>query len=251
MLIDMMNIPLRLAVFLLVATFVGGATGKSHAGDQQPLTVVELYTSQGCSSCPRADAYLGELADRAERERLLPLSFHVDYWDYLGWKDPYSSRKNSDRQRLYAQYMEQRYVYTPQMVIQGTYQVTGSDRASVDHAIMAAGKKKPLDITMRKEGNDIIVSLPGLSTTVNANLFVVLYDDAHTTKIKRGENRGEELENRNVVRYLKKVAHWKGSASEIPFTLPVSKDGRRDGCAVLLQSADTGHILGAQKIQLN
>src|ERR1700761_1429646 len=107
---------------------------------------VELFTSQGCSSCPPADAQLGKLCDRPD---IVALSFHVDYWDYIGWKDPYANRAMTDRQRAYARVLRQRYVYTPEMVVDGVTHEPGVTRASIDEMLMAAQHQSPQRATPR------------------------------------------------------------------------------------------------------
>src|SRR5690606_23996855 len=118
---------------LMTALFLCAAIGAAQAADRP--VVVELFTSQGCSSCPPADRFLGELA---ARPGVIALGLHVDYWDYIGWKDPYARRAHTERQRDYSRTLNQRYVYTPQMVINGAFQAIGSDRAAVDGLIEEA-----------------------------------------------------------------------------------------------------------------
>ena len=144
-----------LLVLAMIAPLLGA--GPVRAADK-PLTVVELFTSQGCSSCPPADAFLGELA---RRDDLVALSEHVDYWDYIGWKDPFASPDLTKRQHEYARLLGLRYVYTPQMVIQGADHVTGSDRAGVLRKIAEAAALPRVAVTARYVGERIMVSLPG------------------------------------------------------------------------------------------
>jgi len=218
------------------------------AAAEKPLTVVELYTSQGCSSCPPADAYLGELAERGEKDGLLALSFHVDYWNYLGWADPFSSAAYSKRQGDYARYFDARNVYTPQMVIQGMRQVVGSNRPEVVRAIKSVASSPRIDLTVSRGADGMMLNLPAAGTGYNANVLVVTYDAEHITAVKRGENRGKKINNRNVVRTLKHLADWHGEAMQVP--LGVS-GAIGDQGAVLLQSTDTGAILGAAVFGLN
>ena len=216
----------------------------SAAGDARGLTVVELFTSQGCSSCPPADAFLGELA---EKEGLLALSFHVDYWDNLGWKDPYSSAANTSRQRTYAQYMDLRYIYTPQMVVQGTLQGTGSDRQTIARQIKEARKLTTVDVHLQRNGSAVQVLLEDANRQLNADIHMVIYDKEHTTSVKRGENSGKSITNRNVVRSVKKIGSWSGNKTSL--SLPLDDSG--DACAVIIQSRATGAILGAASITIN
>ncbi|NQU58687.1 MAG: DUF1223 domain-containing protein [Rhodospirillales bacterium] len=217
------------------------------AGTHKPLTVVELFTSQGCSSCPPADAYLGELAGLDESAGVLALSFHVDYWDNLGWKDPYSSADNTRRQRTYASYMDLRYVYTPQMVVQGTSQATGSDRRTIAEQIKAARKLPAIDVKLKRSGQSVQVMLAKAARQTNANVFMVIYDKEHVTRIKRGENSGKTITNRNVVRAVTNIGSWTGEA--VNLSSPLGDSG--DACAVIIQSRATGAILGAATITIN
>ncbi|MBT5243693.1 MAG: DUF1223 domain-containing protein [Rhodospirillaceae bacterium] len=217
------------------------------ADTDKPLTVVELFTSQGCSSCPPADAYLGELAALDESRGILALSFHVDYWDNLGWKDPYSSAANTSRQRTYAQYMDLRYIYTPQMVVQGTLQGTGSDRQTIARQIKEARKLTTVDVHLQRNGSAVQVLLEDANRQLNADIHMVIYDKEHTTSVKRGENSGKSITNRNVVRSVKKIGSWSGNKTSL--SLPLDDSG--DACAVIIQSRATGAILGAASITIN
>lgn len=229
---------MKMSRFLIAALTLAFASGTVMAAEK-PLTVVELYTSQGCSSCPPADAYLAELANE---KSLLPLSFHVDYWNYLGWEDPYSSAIYSKRQNDFARFFEARNVYTPQMVIQGVHQVVGSNRSEVNRAIKAARSLPQIDMTVVPGNGGATLSLPAATEPVDAKVFVVMYDDEHITAVKRGENRGKKIRNRNVVRDLQFVTSWKGDATQI--AVPYGDSDAKKG-AVLVQSATTGAILGA------
>ncbi|MDP6572104.1 MAG: DUF1223 domain-containing protein [Rhodospirillales bacterium] len=223
------------------------------AAEERPLTVVELYTSQGCSSCPPADAFLGELAGR---EGVLALSFHVDYWDYIGWKDPYASRAHSERQRRYARHFGKRYVYTPQMVIHGIAEELGSDRSKVLRRIDEAAKleRVPVRIDHGADRGTITISVPQKATNDDVDIvmvWLVVYDRNHETAVKRGENRGRTIRNFNVVRGLRKVAAWRGEALEAEASLSDFAAGGGDACAVLLQSRRSGRIVGAARLALD
>jgi hypothetical protein len=223
----------------------------ANATDTLSPTVVELFTSQGCSSCPPADKFLGELAERPE---LVALSVHVDYWDYIGWKDPFGSPENTKRQRDYAEALKLRYVYTPQMVIQGASHATGSDRSSVLRRIAEAQALPRLPVSVRHADGRIEVTVAGadkgMDGTDEAAVWLAVYDRMHETAIKRGENGGRTLRYYNVVRKMIRVGTWNGR----PLSLASALDdvGRRaDGCAVIVQSLKTGRILGAAKLALS
>ena len=245
-----MNFTMRRAFALFLLLPVLALVPLSASAGEKLLTVVELYTSQGCSSCPPADAYLGELA---ERDDLLALSFHVDYWDYIGWKDPFASPLYTQRQRDYASMFGLRYVYTPQMVVQGNLQATGSNRPGIESAIASQRNLGNVRMTLRRgaDGRPVL-SIPAAQTVdEDFNLWLVVYDREYTTAVKRGENRGRTITNRNVVRALERIGTWNGEAMETPLNVADMGDGRGDACAVILQSGRTGHIRGAAKLALD
>jgi hypothetical protein len=223
------------------------------AAQERLLTVVELYTSQGCSSCPPADAFLGELAGR---EDILALSFHVDYWDYIGWKDPYASPAHTDRQRRYSRRFGRRYVYTPQMVIQGMAEEIGSDRRKVLKRIGEAAEvvRVPVRLGHGAKRDTITISIPRAATNdyaYDVTVWLVIYDRSQETAVKRGENRGRTIRNSNVVRGLRRVARWRGEALETKASLAEFAEANGDVCAVLLQSRRTGRIVGAARLALD
>ena len=210
---------------------------------EQRLTVVELFTSQGCSACPAADLLLGALSTRSD---LLVLSEHVDYWDYLGWKDPFASAVYSQRQRDYAHLLSVRYVYTPQMVVQGAAQVTGGDRAAVMRAIEAAPvAAAPVQLSWQ-EPSRLTIALEAAKVSTPATVWVTTFDRVQTTHIGSGENSGQAVQNFNVVRNLTAVGSWSGGPMEM--TAEVKADTWKEGrCAVLVQAGGVGQILGAAR----
>ena len=225
------------AVLVAPATFapVWAGAGK---------TVVELFTSQGCSSCPPADAFLGELA---RRDDVLALSFHVDYWNYLGWKDPFSSAEATARQRSYRQSLGARYVYTPQMAVGGTGQAVGSGKAKILSLIRAVRDRPGLDILVRHHGaaRATISIASGPPQKRPAAVWLMFYDKRHVTRIRRGENQGVELVNTNVVRVFKRVGSWSGGVTVLNISLKDLGAAGRDGCAIIVQAQGNGAILGA------
>jgi len=241
----------RLWKFALLAA-LGMAVARPAIAQQAQdrLTVVELFTSQGCSSCPPADAFLGELTKRAD---VLPLSLHVDYWDYIGWKDPFADAKHTSRQRTYAARFGLRYVYTPQMVIHGNAQATGSDRRRVLSSIEESRALPRIPIKLKQgRGGVVMVTIEGGTATASqpAEVVLVMIDSEHKTSVKRGENRGKTLSNFNVVRSMTTVAEWTGGNME--FATNVSEvQGSGDTVAVFVQSEENGRILGAAKLKLN
>ena len=227
------------AVLLVLAALLPAAAG------ERPPVVVELYTSQGCSSCPPAEAYMQELA---KRDDVIGLEFHIDYWDYIGWKDMFADPAFTKRQKRYVRALGARYVYTPQMVIGGTVHAVGSERNTVERHIraarQAAGSHPPL--TLRREGHTLVIEIGAASTVGTYDVTFVTFDKPHTTKVRRGENRGQTLVNANVVRELAVVGKWSGKAA----TYRVSLAGKKGngGCAVIVQKRGPGRVLAAARL---
>jgi hypothetical protein len=210
--------------------------------------VVELFTSQGCSSCPPADELLGELA---QRPGVIALAMHIDYWDYIGWKDPFASPKLTARQRDYVRNLGLRYVYTPQMIIDGRADVVGLHRNKVLKTIeKAARTRKGLEVGFsRADGGKIIISA-GHAPDDGAAVWLAVFDSRHETEVPRGENAGRKLLGYNVVRSMTRIGTWRGEAMEIPFDMAAAAAGGRDGCAVIVQQGRAGTVLGAAQMPL-
>jgi hypothetical protein len=231
------------AILVALYAFLPLNTAKAES-----LTVVELFTSQGCSSCPPADEILGELA---KEPNILPLSFNVDYWNYIGWKDPFSSPEKTQRQRDYARALGLRHVYTPQVVINGQDEEVGSRRHQVLGKIRQAGEKKRVPVSISGEGDAMTISVAtgSLDAAKPADVLLVVFDRKKETDIRRGENAGRKLAYYNVVKSFEKVGQWSGSALSISVSRKqLAANG--EGCAVLLQKAGTGEILGAAMMAL-
>ena len=204
----------------------------------EPLTVVELYTSQGCSSCPPADVLLGELAGKPN---VLALSFHVDYWDYIGWKDPFALKKATQRQRAYAEQLQLRYVYTPQIIVGGKLEVVGSQRKEVRECLQEVSTKiDQTDQIALKKLNDDTVSLPATKLDRPLEIWQVDYTPLSQTQVLRGENRGKKLNHHNSVRAFERIAIWNGDA----LTLKL-KARNYEASALLLQEQKSGPIRAA------
>jgi hypothetical protein len=170
--------------------------------------VVELFTSQGCSSCPPADALIHDIAnDPALRGRVIPLAFHVDYWDSLGWRDPFSSAEWTQRQARYARTMRLSSAYTPQAVVNGSREFVGSNRAAMSVALEKASNEQSrgeITLTARREGNSLIASIHA-NVPATDDLLLAIVEDGVTTKIEHGENAGRTLTNDAIVRRLMQV----------------------------------------------
>jgi hypothetical protein len=236
-----------LAPFLFaVAAMAGDQPVPGSVGDQP--VVVELFTSQGCNSCPPAEALLGELAKRRD---VLPLAFHVDYWDYIGWKDPYGSPDATDRQERYSRALGLNMVYTPQMVIDGAHDAVGSDQAAVTAAIATAAAQPKLKLAvLRDDQGSYKVEIPaGDPGNGPATVWLALYDHAHKTEVQRGENAGQTLVEFNIVREWHKIGMWDGRPTEIALNLTPESD-EYDACAVLVQLGGNGPIRGAASFRM-
>lgn len=247
---------MRRIQFLALVLAMGAAVamlGSDPRAFAQPAsnaqTVVELFTSQGCSSCPPADALLKKLSARPD---IIALSLHINYWDYIGWKDPFASKDTTDRQHRYAEALRQRFVYTPEMVIDGFADVDGSQEDEVAHLIDKAAKRDRLrlPVTVKSQGaGKLTVSLPGAADTTKATIWLFAYDREHVTAVPNGENGGRSLTNTNVVRELQRLGEWDGKPVELNAQL--ADAASRDGVAVIVQNAEAGPVIGAAAIALH
>lgn len=206
--------------------------------------MIELFTSQGCSSCPPADAVLGALADRDD---VVALSFHVDYWDNLGWKDPFAAPQYTARQKAYRVAFHNAQIYTPQMVIGGRAEMVGQDRKSVERSVgdVATKAQGGPDIKIGRDGTGgVTIGAAPAFTTIT--VWAAAYQPRHETAVRRGENAGRGLVNTNVVRKLVALGTYTGAATTFP--LPAAFAGADQGIAVWLQADSLGPIAAAAKV---
>ena len=223
------------------------AFGRAGAQTARPTIVVELFTSQGCNSCPPADGLLGDLTKRAD---VLALSFHVDYWDYIGWKDPYASPDFTARQRGYAKSLKQRYVYTPEMVVHGYAHDSGLDRSTVLGLIADAPARVGPQINpgLSIDRGGMVIAMPEFAPLDGgAELWLASFDPMRKTKVERGENRGRELVNYHVARSLVSLGEWNGKARQM--RVGADRLGSGSQIALLVQKSDLGPILGFANLQ--
>lgn len=217
-------------------------SARAAAAVRYPV-VVELFTSQGCSSCPPADAYLGRLAQRTD---VVALAYHVDYWDYIGWPDPFADAAFTARQRAYRDHLGNRTLYTPQMVIDGVIDAVGSDSRRVDALIeeRRASDRHTVAIEAGLVNGELRVEIADVAMPGPADVLAVAYDARHVTEIRRGENSGLRLEDFNVVRAIRRIGefHGPGRTVSVPAEAWTDVEG---GIAILVQSADHGTIWGA------
>jgi hypothetical protein len=239
------RIPLRGHLFF-AATLLFLLPGTLSTTQAAPTVVAELFTSQGCSSCPPADQLLEELA---KSDDVLALSLPVDYWDYLGWKDTLANPANSARQRAYAAHRGDRSVYTPQIVVNGIEHVVGGNRRAVQQALTRAPRlSAKIDMKHNDMGIEATVT-GGLPEHVKmATVFFISMNDRKEVPIGRGENAGATITYVNVVKTLQPIGMWSGGAET--FRMPKSEliRAKADRCAILIQVEDEdgpGQIIGA------
>ena len=223
---------------LIVPLALAAALAPVAASAADRPVVVELFTSQGCSSCPPANAYLNELTK--DRRDVLPLAFHVTYWDRLGWKDPFSLEAATDRQDRYGHRFGDG-SYTPEIVIDGASSHVGSDRAEVGPAIEQAKQKgeTAAAISVAKDGEGLVIEVGGGKG--RGRVLLIGFDHDHQTAIHRGENNGRTLQESNVVRSIRAIGDWQGAALHLNEKFPEGED-----VAVILEAPD-GRIVGASK----
>ena len=232
-----------LSALALAAGLLALPQSTAASEDSAPV-VVELFTSQGCSSCPPADALLRDLAGR---EDVIALGHHVDYWDYIGWEDPFARPEATARQRLYARALSLSFIYTPQMVIDGRHDVVGSRRGEVMSIIEnAAAGAKPAQVRIDAVAGRIVVEA-GEAPETPCTVWLAYYDAAHETEVARGENGGRTLLDANVVRSFEKIGSYVGARLEFEADFAAAKAAGRGGVAVLIQESTNGPIVGAAK----
>jgi hypothetical protein len=218
---------MRLPLLLLAACAT--TTSAEPRGDEGPV-VLELFTSQGCSSCPPAEAYLNKLAHAGQLggRPIAALQFHVDYWNSLGWADPYSSSAWTDRQSAYAHALGDDRVYTPELVVAGGAGMVGSQVSRVERAVAAAPKLALLTASATWDKKQVSITATAID---GAELWVAIYEDGTKTKVTRGENGGEMLPADRVVRELRRITS--GSVA-----IPLDGTWTAGGAVVFAQRAD-------------
>ena len=230
-----------------------------EASPQRKHILIELFTSQGCSSCPPADKVLKELGNlgRVSKSKIIILGEHVDYWNYLGWKDIFSSKIFSQRQKKYAEWFKRKNVYTPQMIVDGRYEFVGHQKSKALKAISLASQKKVdaslfLKNTIKKNKLRTFIKLKKIKNLIfdHSSLYFIIAEKNLKTKIRKGENKGKVLHYASVVRYMKKIDSFS------TFSLPKEKvwkkeipllkywDREKLMYVAFLQSENDGHIMG-------
>lgn len=233
---------------VLAFSAAGVAQAASPSQGQRTINVIELFTSQGCSSCPTADALLHAYA---QQPYIIALSLPVDYWDYLGWKDTLASPKFTNRQRAYAEARGDGRVYTPQVVVNGLVHTLGSRKSDIDRALAETAerlKNDRVDLVATHNGKTISIevgAIPPTSRMTGGTIWLAVVQPSVDVEIKRGENRGKTVNYVNVVRDLTAVGMWshKPTSIDLQEAAVLQQEGQR--CAVLLQEGTAGPIVAA------
>lgn len=213
-----------------------------------PVAVLELFTSQGCSSCPEADALLTELSARPD---IIPLAYHVDYWDYTGWSDTFGAAANTERQEAYAAAWSSNRIYTPQLVVNGSMDVVGSRRDEIEGAIASAQLSLP--VMLGWEDGMLTVDIAGRAGLDTAMVWLVTYLDAAQVMVERGENQGQTLTYTHIVTGRQLLGVWEpGAGAQLRLPMDQVLNGESNGAVVLVQAEHNGlpgPILGAAAFQ--
>jgi hypothetical protein len=234
-----------LALAALLAAAPLGAAGMDRAWAGEARAVVELFTSQGCSSSPAADKVIAGLAHQAG---LIVLSLPVDYWDYLGWKDTLAQPGFGARQRAYALARGDRKVFTPQVVVNGATAVVGSDRSALEHTI-AFGSGLPVPVEAREAGGAVAVEVGAAPGHAPGTVWLLPVAREERVAVGGGENRGRTMTYVNVVRGFVRVGAWSGSKATYEVAAGAARPEGADSYVVLLQARGEGpgRVLGAAK----
>ncbi|WP_083649561.1 DUF1223 domain-containing protein [Salaquimonas pukyongi] len=243
----------RLAAMTLAAVLTAVSGANALAVEFiTPKAVVELFTSQGCSSCPPADAALGEF--NAGKE-ILGLAMHVDYWDRLGWKDTFASPENTERQWRYAGALGERQVYTPQAIVNGRAHFVGSRKGNIVQAaeqFSDTGKGLTVPIDLTTDGNVISVSIAPSPEARDATLYAIYYNSEGEVHIEHGENAGKTITYSNIVRKMEMLGMAGSGGMELQFSIPDIRQKGFTDCALILQTKTAdglpGPIIGASVI---
>ncbi|HTJ57985.1 MAG TPA: DUF1223 domain-containing protein [Devosiaceae bacterium] len=209
-----------------------------------PKAVLELFTSQGCSSCPPADALLKTLQQRPD---IIALAYHVDYWDYIGWTDTFGSKANTERQRAYAESWDSNNIYTPELVVNGAKDVVGSRKAEVESTVQQASL--PVPVSLKTDKDMLDVTIGGMPGAAESGVWLVTFIDKASVDVERGENAGQKLEYTEVVTGRHILGMWdpqNGAHLRLPLDEVLS--GPSDGAAILVQRETRGlpgPIMGA------
>ncbi len=220
------------------------------------LVLVELFTSEGCSSCPPADRNLAflEKEQPSVQAEIITLAFHVDYWDRLGWKDVYSSPLFTQRQQFYSQKFKLDSIYTPQMIVDGKTEFIGSDSGKAAKAITESAKIQKGTVELSKNQDKLTIKIADLPEHENTTIYLAIAEDNLISNVARGENSGKRLEHQSVVRELKALGNLdsRQNSYEIETILQLNSNWKRENLKIIVFAQENGNrkILGVGKIQL-
>jgi hypothetical protein len=234
-------------LFVALVLAVAAWPRSAGAGSERGPVVLELFTSQGCSACPPADTVLARLA---RNSGVIALSFHVSYWDYLGWRDPFALAVSMQRQRGYARAMKERSVYTPQLVVQGAAHTVGHDHATIERLIAQAPPAAAIAVALAANAPPTLaVTIPALALPQGgAQLWLVAFTRTERRQVLDGENAGLVLHHTNVVRWAAPVAAIEVAPAVL--TVAASEAQGSDAVALVLQRPRQGPILAAGQLAL-
>lgn len=234
-------------VFAVIVALGIAVAAPTKASDETSRIVVELFTSQGCGACPPANAYLSELA---KHDDILALSWNVDYWDYKGWTDTLARPESSRRQRRYNARLGRPGVYTPEMVIQGSHHLRGSDREAIEALLGRIRREPPAQIGIQIERDETVVKIrledrADGEHAVNCDILLVQYSPSKTIPIRAGDNDGVTITYTNIVDRIETIGTWTGQA--VALRIATDRLGK-EGNVILLQDGAGGPIQGAKII---
>lgn len=241
------NWSLRVGCIAALGAIVLG--GSALAGGTREPIMVELFTSQGCSSCPEADAFLGELQARRD---VIAVSFSIDYWDYIGWRDTLASHENTLRQQAYSKVLSSHQMYTPEMVIDGDENVAGNQREqalAIIERCKAEDVEERIPVTLKLVGDEVDVGL-GAGPKREATVWMAHTLSSRAVDIGRGENRGRVITYHNIVRSFAAVGKFSGEPLSLRLPVKGQPGENSDGIVVWVQTGEMGQILGAAQIKL-
>jgi hypothetical protein len=244
---DSASLNRRAALGFGAAALCSLAASARATGPSNPV-VVELFTSQGCSSCPAADAFMGELVGK---EHVIGLSLNIDYWDYIGWRDTLASPANTKRQRDYARKRGDNRVYTPQMVINGYRHAVGSDRKTVLGMIEEESRRTERSVVpmaIRTLGSELAINVGAASNDIlrkESAIVLMTLLPVVTVTIEKGENAGRQVSYYNVVRHIMPIGMWQGDPGFLKLPKDTLFSDPKECCVALLQIVSSGHVIGA------
>ncbi|MCH9844054.1 MAG: DUF1223 domain-containing protein [Alphaproteobacteria bacterium] len=221
----------------------------AKAADKPPI-LVELFTSEGCSSCPPAEALLNELSTHKD---VVTIAYHVTYWDYLGWKDKFATVWGTDRQKSYARFLRSRTVYTPQMVIDGRYHEVGSKRHNIAELINLRQNDTQRVTFQVKKSNDTDYQVNVLKSGFSGKLpgkveiVAVYFIGPQETKVQAGENRGKILRHQTIAKKMEVIGNWNGKKEVTEYIITPPAGADIEGVALFAQTKPIGFVIGARK----